>query len=746
MAKRRPRAAPVTPPVARVSRISRTPVRFAIAAGLIAVVSAAAWWRLRPAAPSHPNLLLITIDTLRADHVGAYGASAAMPGATPTLDALAARGVRFDQVQTAVPLTGPSHATILTGQYPPVHGVRGNVVFTLGTAYPTIATLLKRRGFRTAAFVGAYPVAAAFGFNQGFDTFDEEFHETSPGEPGAERRANEVADAAIRWLATNHHTDPAPFFAWLHFYDPHAPYDPPSPYRERFSGHPYDGEIAFADAQIGRVFDALRASGLDANTVIVVLADHGEGLGDHHELTHAILIYQSTMRVPLIIAGPGVPQNRVASTRAGTIDVLPTVMSLLGFDSDKSLLGQDLRPQMIGRPTAADALYAESLFGRLNCHWAALRGWVKDDWKLVSGAGPELYNLTQDPGELRNLALVEPDRVRRMTEELQRGLQRLAPRGDQATPNPISAEQEQRLRSLGYAAGSGGGGALDDPRLPDPKTHVELYDRLQAAGIASGPALARAFDDVVAITRLDPDNPFASGTLASMAYRHGSLVVAANAFARTLEIDPDRPGVRQNYGKLLRELGLDAESERQLRIAVEQSGADDSQTRISLAETLIALKKIPEADALITAVIGREPKNPDALTAKGHLLLAAGHAADALPYFEQATAKADVESDIELARAYLAAGQPQKARDAATEALRRVSGHPWAMAVLGRALVLDGQRSAGVEYLRRALAAGPRRPAVWRSLAEGFEAAGDTAAAAKCRREAAALTTALHLR
>jgi arylsulfatase A-like enzyme/predicted Zn-dependent protease len=726
---RTPRGAPVPTP-ARPRRYRSILVALLALAG----ASIAGWRLLHRTTAAHPNLLLITIDTLRADRVGAYGAGS---GRTPALDALAARGVRFDETQTAVPLTGPSHATILTGTYPPTHGVRGNVVFTLDDKHPTLATLLKRRGYRTAAFVGAYPVALAFGFGQGFDTFDEEFHETSPVDQGAERRANEVADAAGRWLASA--PADAPFFAWLHFYDPHAPYSPPSPYREQFAGRPYEGEVAFTDAQIGRVFDALRAAGRDADTVVMALADHGEGLGDHGEATHAVLTYQSTMRVPFIVAGPGVPASRAIKTRVATIDVLPTALGLLGYDADQSLLGRDLRPLMNGREIAADPFYQESLFGRLNCHWATLRGWVKDDWKLITGAAPELYNLADDPGELKNLAASQPDRVKRMTDELQRGMQRLAPGGDRAQPRAASAEQEERLRSLGYTAGSGGSGPLDDASLPDPRTHVELYDRLQAATVAQGAALPAAFAEVQRITTLDPDNPFAFGTLASMAYRHGSLRVAAGAFARALELDPDRPGVRQNYGKLLRELERYDDSERELRLAVAQSD-DDARTRISLAETLAAARKDSEAEQLVDAVLAKEPKQPEALAVKGRLLLAQGRAKEAVPYFEKAAVASDPESFIVLASAHLAAGDVAKAREAAREALRRSPAHPWAMAVLGTALVKEGQRAAGLEYLERAFAAGPRRPMVWQALAEGFDAANQPGRAAACRRQAAALS------
>jgi predicted Zn-dependent protease len=266
-----------------------------------------------------------------------------------------------------------------------------------------------------------------------------------------------------------------------------------------------------------------------------------------------------------------------------------------------------------------------------------------------------------------------------------------------------------------------------------------VYDRLQAATMARGAALARAFDEVQQITKLDPGNPFAFGTLASMAYRHGSLPMAAQAFARALELDPDRPGVRQNYGKLLRELERYADSEHELRLAMAQS-EDDPRARVNLAETLIAMRKNDEAAQLLDAVLTKTPADPEALGVKGRLLAAQGRVTEALPYLEKAAAAtSDPEPSIELARVYLVARDPGQAAKAANEALRKSAGHPWAMAVLGDALVRDGQRASGLEYLNRALSIGPRRPVVWESLADGFEAAHDAAQAGFCRRQAAAL-------
>jgi arylsulfatase A-like enzyme/Tfp pilus assembly protein PilF len=698
----------------------------------LALASAAYWWFGRP--PARASLLLVTIDTLRADRVGVYGHAGAE---TPNLDGLARRGARFEHADAAAPLTGPSHATILTGHYPPVHGVRDNVTFALDPRHATLATLLRRRGYRTAAFVAAYPVAADSGFGQGFELFEENFHQTPVLGQGAERPANEVAESATRWLAG---VGREPFLLWVHFYDPHAPYTPPPPYAARFAGRTYDGEIAFADAQLGRVLEALRAAGRERDTLVAVLADHGEALGDHGERTHAVLIYEATLRVPFVLAGPGVPSGRLVRERVATVDLLPTVLSLMGQPVPDGLPGRDLRPALAGNRLPAQALYAESLFGRLNCRWASLRGWYEGDWKLIEGVEPELYDLADDPAESRNRAPDEPARVERMRAQRASALARMAPGGDHARAAALSPEQEERLRSLGYVGGGGGGGDLDDPSLPDPRPRIHVYERVQAALAATpGPAMDAALTQAAAAAAEDPGNPFAQFSVASLAYRSGRLALAERAFARTLQLDPDRPATRQRYGKLLRDMGKLAESERELRIAVEQTTAGDHATRLALAETLTDAGQLDEAQALIDAVLRAAPKHVEGRRALGRLLLARGRPAEAIPHLQEGAKGREVDPAIELAEAYLATPDPSRALEAAEAALARSPGHPWAMAVKGRALLAAGRRGEGLAALQRALALRPRRPEAWESLARGFEAAGDAARASACRRQAAAI-------
>jgi choline-sulfatase len=707
------------------------------ALGLLAVVLAAAAgaWLLWPFRSPHPNLLLVTIDTLRADHVGAYGYGLA---STPVLDALARRGARFEHAESAVPLTGPSHSTILTGLYPPGHGVRDNVNFVLEPGHPTLATRLKRLGYRTAAFVGAYPVAASLGFAQGFDDFEEGFHVSPVPGQGAERPGNEVADSAIAWLAK---VDRArPFFLWMHLYDPHAPYKPPPPYSERFRERPYDGEIAFADAQIGRVLQALGSGGRDKSTLVIAVADHGESLGEHGEATHAVLIYEATLRIPFIVAGPGVPGGRVVHERVATVDIVPTALGLLGLPPPPGLPGRDLRPALAGERLHGEPVYSESLFGRLNCRWSSLRSWTEGDWKLINGAEPELYDLGRDPDETQDRAAQERGRVERMRQALGAALARMAPGGDNAHAVALSPEQQERLRSLGYAGGgSGGAGSIDEPGLPDPRARVHLYERLLGLLASPPAAAAHAADEVAALAGQDPGNPFAQFALASLAYHAGQLARADHAFARTLELDPDRPSIRQYYGRLLRDRERLEESEKQHRIALEQTTEDDLKTRISLAETLIALKKTEEASRLLEDVLKRAPRHLDALGAKGRLLFALGQKEEAISYLRQACTEGDEESWLELASAYILLGQPDNAREAAAQTLRQNPGHPWAQVVIGHCLILEGRRTQGLEVLKRAVKAGPRRPRVWHDLARAFAAAGDAGQAAECNRRAAVI-------
>ncbi len=716
---------PVVPPSRRFPRW---------ALGLLALAAALALWFGRSRHPGRPNVLLVTIDTLRADHVGAYGYGGA---STPVLDALAARGVRFARANAAVPLTGPSHSTILTGLYPPVHGVRDNVVFPLDASHPSLASLLKGQGYRTGGFVSAYPVAGSFGFNQGFQEFSEGFHEAAdPAAGGAERPANETVEAALAWLRKD---SEAPFLAWLHLYDPHTPYKPPAPFDAAFKDRPYDGEIAFADQQLGRIMDWLKETGREADTVVAVVADHGESLGEHDEATHAILIYEATLHVPFIIAGPGIATNVVVDVPVGTVDLAPTILGLLNLTPPSRLNGRDLGPALRGQRLAPQALYAESLFARLNCRWSSLRALLDGDWKLIQGAEPELFNLAEDPSESKNLAAADPARTAKMQEALRVAVGSMAPGGDRARAAAVSPEQAERLKSLGYTSGSGGSGALDQAGLPDPRRLVRLYERIQAAAAARGPAADRGLEELMQIAKIDPGNPYGQYALGNVAYRTGRLHLADAAYAKALELDPDRPGMRLTYGHLLRELDRLAESERQLRLAVEQTTADDARTRISLAETLIALKKLDEAQGILKAVLDRSPEHIEALAATGHLLVAAGKAREALPYLEKAAVGADPEPWVELARTYLGLGDAGGAFQAGQEALKRSPGHPWALAVTGHALILQGRREEGVVALRRALAAQPRRPEAWLSLAAAFDAAGDPGQSAACRRAAAAI-------
>ena len=498
------------------SRIRRRRARAASLAWLSALIALAGCAR----APRW-NLLVVTFDTTRADHIGCYGHAAAR---TPNVDRLAREGVRFARAYTAVPITLPSHSTMFTGKYPPRTGVRDNGMFVLPADQTTLAEVLKARGYATAAAVGGFPLLRKFGLDQGFDLYDDrlevEYEDAQARRVVRksqlyfdERRAGRVNEAVGDWL--ERHAS-RPFFVWLHYFDAHQPQEPPPPYDQIFANAPYDGEIAYADESLGRVIAHLERLGVYERTVVVFLADHGEGLGEHRELTHSYLLYDTTLHVPLIIRLPdGLPgRGQVVEQRVGTVDVMPTVLDLLGQPARRDLDGQSLRglfDRAHPRPRPAE-LYAETLSPRLAQGWSEMRAVIDGDHKYVHGGRPEMYDLGADPRELRNRVADEPERAGRMRHGLEGFVKAHASQNPSAAVE-MDAETRERLEALGYlgAGGPQGGAiveALQDGGTP-PQDRVEDVSAMTRAKnlLLAGMALD-ALQAVRRLLQLDPANAY----------------------------------------------------------------------------------------------------------------------------------------------------------------------------------------------------------------------------------------------
>lgn len=453
-----------------------TPRRAALAAALAVLAVATG---CRSSIPTIERVVLVTFDTTRADRIGCYGYEKAE---TPTLDGLAARGALFEQAVSPVPVTLPSHSSIFTGLHPQDHQVRYNIFYRLTPEHATLAESLKEAGFATAAFPASHIVAAHFGLDQGFDTYAQppKREQDDPDHPDATyRRAKDGADLAMEWLASQRGKRA---FAWLHFYDPHVPYDPPFPYSSRFRDRLYDGEIAYADAQLGRVIEALRADPLWDRTLLIVTADHGEGLYDHGERYHSMLAYETTQHVPLIILGPGISRTRVDEP-VMLADLMPTILDLAGIPEPNPLRGTSLRPALEGGSLPRRDIYFESLAGAIVYAWAEINGLRHGNWKLIDSLDPELFDLDSDPEEQSNLAASEPLRLEELREALKALLQPISDAGEGADAGPtLSSEMLRDVMALGYIAGSTSASSGAD--APHPRHLVDLQPELLDAQMA----------------------------------------------------------------------------------------------------------------------------------------------------------------------------------------------------------------------------------------------------------------------
>jgi choline-sulfatase len=491
-----------------------------------------------PAAkPSARNLLLITVDTLRADHVGAYGWARAR---TRTLDGLAASGTLFEHAYSAAPITLPSHATMMTGRYPPGHGARDNGLHVSATV-PTLATELHAKGFATAAFVAAFPLDHQFGLNRGFDVYGDRLPRGADGKPANERPAAAVVDEAIAWLRqiAPGTQAPAPFFLWVHVFEPHAPYGNPSGGAGSAIDR-YDEEIATADREIGRLLAALGPAA--ANTLIVAAGDHGEAFGEHGEYAHSIFVYDTTLRVPLLMSGPGIPAGARVSDPVTLADLAPTAMRALGL-AISDVDGIDLAAALAGRPLPQRELYAESFAPLVEFGWAPLRAVRSGTWKLIAAPKPELFDVTADPAEQANVFAAQPEVAHRLDARVAR----YSNDSLNASASPISGDAAQRLRALGYASG----GSITNPQSaisngrPDPKDRRDVAARIAqvTSGELTGQALIAALD---AIVRVDTRNSQAHVRLGFALLDAGDCARAEREF--TAAIDGGLPSADAHLG------------------------------------------------------------------------------------------------------------------------------------------------------------------------------------------------------
>lgn len=594
----------------------------ALAGGLLAFVLALSWLLRAPKDPERPgeslrrlweergveqgNLVLITLDTTRADHLGCYGDANAK---TPNIDGLADRGVLFEQAVSPAPLTQPAHGSLMTGTYPTYHGVRINGSTALSQAQTTLAEVLKAKGYETGAFIGAFVLDGRWGLNQGFGVYDDDFDLKKYKHldlAGVQRPADQVVDAALDWLETRKED---PFFVWIHLYDPHTPYEPPEPFLSEYGGRGpaglYDGEIAFADSQVGRFVSWLHASGMDEKTILVVAGDHGESLGSHGEGTHGYFVYDYALRVPLVVATPFTELSAIrVESQVSLVDVFPTVLALLGIDPETEVQGRSQLPVMFQSEDEPEAYaYGESLTPSLQFGWSALHCLRSSRYKWIEAPRPELYDLVADPEETTNVYERHPGVAREMARELERLMRETARNAPAPEAADLDKETSERLAALGYI-GQGGPPRTPDASdsLADPKDKLRIFSAVQQAG--------------------------------EWIVKDG-YAAAAELLESALEEEPKMSQARLMLGTSYAELGRKIEAKTQFDLVLKDD-PQSVQALIGMANVLVDEGKFEDVIALSKRTLSLDDRNPQAHTLLGEVHASLGKPAEALPYFEKA--------------------------------------------------------------------------------------------------------------
>ncbi len=637
------------------------------------------------------NIILITLDTTRADRMGFLGSKR---GLTPNLDFLAGQAAVFARAYSQVPLTTPSHATILTGTYPQFNHV-SDLGSPLAKDLPYLPDILRQHGYRTAAFVGSQVLdpksAAAPGFDRGFETYDAPFHIRGPGEDryhSVERRGMTVVDSALGWL--NQHPQ-GPFFLWLHFYDPHDPYDPPPPFKAQYSASPYDGEIAYVDSAIGKLLTTLRSRGLYDQTLIVVVADHGEAFGEHGEWSHGLFLYDETIHVPLVIKLPATGSiHSLIETRVGLIDIAPTLLQKVGIVAPAAMQGTSLlglmKPTSSGdansaksdagaqdRPEYAETDYPYRAFG-----WSSLRAWRAGKYLYIDAPRRELYDQAQDPEAAHNLAQSSPSVADTMAAQLQ-DLRRKTGRAGQSEV-AITPRQAEQLQALGYvSSGSSKPESEEKQRGPDPKDKVQIANSLHRGLLEAEEGNYReAIPLFEQILKADPKVALANLQLGRAYNSLGEFNKAAPWLQKAVELTPKSVEAHYELGAALGEMGDYAGSAKQLEAAVAEDPKSD-ELHFYLGSAYEEIDRPGDAMKQYQAALELNPDNYRANLLLGRMFAMQDRPNEAMPFLQRAV-KLDpqsVDAHKFLGNVYTVLGDEESARREASEVQRlKAAGVP----------------------------------------------------------------------
>jgi choline-sulfatase len=616
---------------------------------------------------SRPNVFLITIDTLRADHVHCYGYG---PIKTPSLDKLAKQGIRFAQAFTPSPITNASHTSILTGLLPSSHGVTDFGV-PLAGSHATLAGELKKHGYATAAFIGAVVLDSkqlAPGLDRGFQFYDN-FPQHPEGKSRwgrIERRGMDVAQRAEQWFSGQR---AGPYFVWVHLYDPHDPYEPPAPYAEEYKGRLYDGEIAYADSALGHFIDFLKQKNLYDNSMVVVVGDHGEGLGEHKEDTHGIFLYDSTTHVPLILKLPnGREAGKEVEAQVRTIDIMPTIVDVLTIVAPGKLDGASLVPLLAGSETNPRIALGETEYP-LRFGWAPLRSIRSDVLKFIEAPLPELYDLKQDAGESRNIYAPWDSRVQKLRRTLTESMPPLR-RGEKS---PALASTVDELHALGYLGPADALSSTDVPEpslLPDPKDKIEEQNLLHIAMMSSEDGrLLEARAALKRVLAMDSASVTALAQLGRLEMTSGNASEAAAYFRQTYKLRQQDPTIALEYSEAL-ELNGDLQGAREVLETSLKSRPDQFSAHVRLGRLYLRSNDVKSAIVQFEAAQLMEPDNVEVTIDLAEALVAQGNLADAVEMLEEAAESSTQNPEVSqlMAKVCTKLGQQMEATRAETRA------------------------------------------------------------------------------